>query len=463
MLKLAIALCLLILVCGQVVLWRRRDNVLGYLQGAVFVTAFLLPLFGTTLIEDFGDVAPLYALVLSVGSAGFLLGLAGGAWVGNRPARLKRLTFVEPLDGEKRLARVASRTRLVALAGVASLGAAYAVLGYIPLFAADRLSAKYGVGPYAEGFARGRILYNFALAVAGVVLPVTLAVLLHKRKLVDICLAGGLLFGLGLSLSRTLAFSGVLIFAVAVAFERRTKPSLILAGAVAAFLAAAVVNELLLPAGSGRQAGLAGRVAESSPDVRDHLLFLRGFQAEPRFRGWSIFGGLGVGRDDGDPTIYALQVVTGADDVRQFPSGGIRLPVPVWGYASFGLAGAAMWSAISGFFTGWGVTRIRNLLSRVIDSPGAALNVVLAAVFYSGTFEVAATFYFATTAMFVQFAIAAYLGHRLPGLARYLPFEPRTAASGAGGAPETEASGAGPDPGTGGEAAVSAPAKDPPD
>jgi MFS family permease len=430
LLGVAIALCHLVLVCGQIALWPRRDNVLGYIQAGLFLTTFLLPLVGTNVLGEFDEpVVTVYAWILAAGAAGFLGGLLAGSRLGNRGSQNPPLTFVEPLDDAGDTLRlVLVRTRAVAVAGVVSMAAAYAVLGYVPLLAGDRVSAKYGVGPYTAGFARGGPLYNVALAVASTVLPVALAMLLRRRRLIDLALVAGLLLGLTLTLSRTLAFAGVMLFVVALAVEKRFKPLVILAGVCFAFLAAALFNEIFLP--EGASGSLANRVATSAPDVREHLWFVRAFEQKTDFRqGWAIIGGLAIGRGDLDPATYTIRVITGADDVSQFPSGGLRLPAPVWGYASFGIVGAALWSLLSGLFTGWGMTRLRNLLTGVLGSAGTSLNLVLAAVFYAGTYGTAAGFYFANTSMIVRIAIAVYLGHLLVGFQKYLPFERQRTAS----------------------------------
>jgi hypothetical protein len=249
---------------------------------------------------------------------------------------------------------------------------------------------------------------------------VMLAILFKRRRLLDVCLGGGLLLGLIMSLSRTLAFSGVLLFVVALAFERRIRSILILAMVSGAFVAGALVNEVFFPPQGAGLDTLASRVAVSAPDLREQLEFLRGFQLRGELRrGWALVGGLAFGKGDLDPAAYTLRTITGFNDVELFPSGGLRLPAPIWGFVSFGLIGAGVWSFFSGFFTGWGTTRLRNLVASVKEAPGSSLNLTLAAVFYAGTFGVVSTFYFATSSMFVRLAIALYLGRFLMGPKKY--------------------------------------------
>ena len=103
---------------------------------------------------------------------------------------------------------------------------------------------------YAAGFARGRLVYLFALTFASAVLPLLLILFYRNRRLLDLALAGGLLIGLIASLSRGLALLGPIAVVVAIAVERRISPSLIVAGVVVAFLSGILFNEVAVPYGT---------------------------------------------------------------------------------------------------------------------------------------------------------------------------------------------------------------------
>lgn len=80
---------LLALTCGQVLFWHRRDNVLGYLQGGLFITTLLIPLLGTPIFDEFdSEVTQLYANLIAVGGAAYLVGLYfGSPWETPRPRK----------------------------------------------------------------------------------------------------------------------------------------------------------------------------------------------------------------------------------------------------------------------------------------------------------------------------------------------------------------------------------------
>lgn len=410
--KLEIFVSLLALMCGPILCWRRRDNILGYMQAGLFFVSVLVPLFGTRILDVFEpSVVEHYARLLMVGALFFLFGLAYGSPLGNR-SRLPQVLFSRPLPfAVPRL--FVRRARVAAAAGIVSMLVSFQLLGYVPLFAADRQSAKYGVGAYRAGFERGSLLYHVALALASTVLPVVLAMAYRRRRRADVLLGSMLIFLLLATLNRGEAFLGPLIFLVALAVERRWQPSRILVGVCLAFVAGTLANELVYTSPPTARPPLAARVAATAPDLNDHLLFLTGFELGGRqFVGTeTLQAGLSVSRSKGEynPAAYAVRTITGLSDVSDLASGGARLPPPIWGYSAFGVVGAAIWSFVSGVFSGWGTSMTRRLVSDAQGRPGQSLNLVLAQIFYSGTFFLLATFYFPERSNLVVFLLAMAL------------------------------------------------------
>lgn len=415
---------LLALTCGQILFWRRRDNILGYLQGGLFITTLAIPLLGTSIFERFDpEVTRLYANLMAVGGGAYLAGLCFGAPLGTTPALKGRFTFAQPQMSERLLRLVSIRSRTLSLVGGTVLAGGFLLMGFAPLLAANRVAAKYGIGPYQAGFQRGALVYRLGLALASTILPIALAVAYRRKKLLDWSIGIALILGLSLSLSRGLAFSGVVLFGAAVAVERRVKAGLIFLVVALSFVVGSLSNEIFFPAADVSQS-LATRVAAHAPDVQDHLSFLRGFRLRgEQTTGWTLIAaGISPKKGEYDPSTFALRTVYG--DTDAIPSGGLRLPAPLWGYVSFGFRGAALWSFFAGFFTGWGTTRIKSLLDDVYDQPNSALNLTLAVVFYTGTYGVLSSFYFASTALLVQFAMALYVGRILAAPQRFQPGAP---------------------------------------
>lgn len=410
MLKAQILLSALIFSCAPNLLWRRRDNVLGYLQFGFFVAAFLVPVLGTTVVDDASPKhAEQYANLMLIGAGAFLVGLAAGGRVGGN-IRLPRLSFgtATPMPS----VRVALNARRIAVGGVVVFMGSFALLGYVPLLTADRQLAKYGVGPYAAGFARGSLFYNVSLTVGSTILPVLLAFAMRQRRLLDVVLAFTLFSCLMMSLSRQMAFIGPLVFLIALAVERRWRAWAITASVAFAYVGSALFNTLVSLAPLSGRKSFPEQVLDQTADVRDYIAFLDGFEqrGSVQLGMRPLTAALKFSKEAFNPADYALKVRTGLNDITGLASGGIRLPAPVWGFASFGYAGGAVWSLISGFFIALGVVVVRRALTPSFSRGTQVVQIVLAWVFYEGTFGVLAEFYFFPRVAVIACVMAVMVG-----------------------------------------------------
>lgn len=409
MVRAVICLAWLVLSCGQVLFWWRRDNIFGYLQAGFFFASITVPVLGTSIVADLDQVdVNRYADVMVIGAIAYMVGLCYGASLGQR-MRLPRLVIGAPLDVVPRF--VVKRARQVAVAGVGLLALSFVLLRYVPLLAADRVSAKYGIGLYAPGFARGGLVLHVGLIVASTVLPVVLALIVRNRRPVDVMLAGALLVGVVVTLSRGRAFIGPLVFLVAIAIERRWRPWRITAAVCFLFVAGTLFNELVHLSSSEPGSTFASRVAASAPDVIDHVEFLSGFEAagsqEVGLK--PIIASFRPDKGEYNAASYALRIRTGLPDVTGLASGGLRLPAPIWGYAAYGFPGLVLWSLLSGIAIGWGTRLLRRLLSESALRRRPAMNLVLAWVFFEGTFLVLGEFYYFERVGLIAFALALFL------------------------------------------------------
>lgn len=414
-----IAASLAVIMCGQVLWWRRRDNVFGYIAGATYIVTIAVPIFGTNIIaESDPQVARRLAGILMIGAVAHVLGLGGGGVIGNRARLGHHHTFTQPFGAQPFGVSVPPAlyrwARRLAIASVVLMVGSFALLGYIPAFAADKAAAKYGVGIYAAGAARGGLFYHIALALGSVALPIMLVIFWRRRRFTDLALSGAIGVGLLLTLSRQNAFSGPLIVLVAVLAERRWKPWRILGIVCLSLFFGTLVNELIFSAPEGvATPSFASRVAASAPDVHDQLGFLSGFQilGSERIGTRTLTAGLSVHKGRWDPGQYAVRTLTLLPDASGVGSGGIRLPAAEWGYASYGWPGVVVWSLLSGLFAGWGTVVVRRLVAPANRGSRASLNYVLAWVFYTGTFGLLADFYFPERSGLLLLMVALAVGY----------------------------------------------------
>lgn len=409
MLKVEISLAWLILSCGQVLFWWRRDNIFGYLQAGFFFASVAVPVFCTDLLDGFDEeYVNRYADVLMIGAFAYLIGLACGAALGQKRP-LPNSIFRTPMDPVPAL--FVRRVRQVTLAGLSILALSFVLLGYVPILAADTVAAKYGVGAYEAGFSRGSLVFHVGLIVAGTIVPVILALSVRHKQPIDMILTGAVLLALSASLSRGRAFIGPLVLIVAIAIHRRWRPATIVGVVFFAYIGGALFNEIVHIASPEQGTSFASRVASSAPDVDDQVSFIRGYElAGSKQVGLKpVLSSLSLDKGDYNPSRYTLRIRTGFSDLRGFASGGLRLPAPIWGYASFGFPGVVAWSLLSGTVIGWGASQVRRMLVTTKNAPALYLNLVLAWVFYEGTTVVLAEFYFFERVGLVSFALVLIL------------------------------------------------------
>lgn len=403
-----------VLMCGQILWWRRRDNVLAYVLIATWVVTIVVPIFGTSIVADSDPhVVRRLTWILLIGAGAYVVGLGIGGGIGSRSNFGHTATWTQPL-GDDVPVRIEQWARRLAVGGLFTLAAAFALLGYIPALAADKASAKYGVGIYASGAARGGAVYHVAIALASVALPVMMIVAWRHRSVRHVVLCGALLIGLLLTLSRQNAFSGPLLVVVAIVIERRWRPVVVVAMVCGSLFVGTLVNEIIFPAAPGESTpSFATRVAASAPDVHDQIGFLSGFQVLGNHfvATNTLTAGLSLHKGYYDPGAYAVRTLTLLPDVSGVGSGGIRLPAPEWGYSAYGWTGVVIWSLLSGLFAGWGTVTVKRLVSASAYDRSGSLNYVLAWVFYSGTFGLLATFYFPERAGLLLLVAAVALSY----------------------------------------------------
>lgn len=400
-----------VLTCGPILIWRRRDNVLGYLAVGIFASRYVVPL-GPTLAGFDGDpeVLRLLADLLLAGAVAFAVGLGFGSRIGRQaPIGQAARLLGQPPDGA-RLALITRRVRALAVAGLVLLIAAMGAMGYVPYFEADRVAAKYGVGVYQEAFGRAAVVYRLGLVLSTVALPLSLGLYYRSRRWLDLALALATFAALFVTLSRESALIGPAVFAIAVLAERRHRAVTIGVVAVAGALLGTVVSFTFLADGASSTTDVASRVTESAPDLRDQLGFLAGFQRAPGpTNGRTLLAGLALDDSRWNPSTYALRTLTGFEDLTGFASGGLRLPAPLWGYVSFGWSGVLVFSGLSGLFTGWGLAKVRRALTGTTGTPGSAFALILAVTFFEATYGLLAEFFFLTTAGVAELVVVLAL------------------------------------------------------
>jgi hypothetical protein len=365
MIGIILFICLTIQAVGTYFVWPSRYNIGCHMNLGFIFVAYFVPLIVLDYSNGFtGEIINLYALILIIGTAFYLIGLV----IGNNLPLIKINYLFHYLPNDHYAKKVISITKKSIIAGIVGMIISFAVMGYIPALTSDPLMAKFFKGPYHNSYIRIAVLYRLSFFLLQTMMPIMIIVWYKERKLINLLLVILPIVLLTLTLARGAAFNGILLgLAIICAYRSRLLIFIYtlflifvyVIGSMSFYLVGIIfgIDTLIniLPDGSVWQL-----IASGSPDVNDQLTFLTSFNAHSVYTsGRTIFGGLVPGSYAWNPSIYTLSVINPGADVTTIASGGLRLPVPVWGYVSFGWIGVVVFSILSGIITAYCIKYVK--------------------------------------------------------------------------------------------------------
>lgn len=399
--------------------WPSRWNVLAHTQLVFSVVAYVIPIYFLHVLDYLpSEALDLYFVVATIGLAFAVVGVLVGRVLGSEQrANALRARFPIGKPGHSEV--LARRVRLLTWASIIGIAVSFAVMGFIPAFTPDPLTAKFFRGAYAEPYAPVAPLYRASTSILAVLLPLVALYAIKRRELSWWFAVLGCLAVMLVGLQREPAVTGLLVL-IGVALAARGRGLLLYFGILtAAYFAGGALYAILGNFGLGgfattdatqSQVGFLAQVAGGAPDIRDHAKFLQSwlmYDPEPTY-GRTFVGGLIPGNYQWNTSVWSLQVVNPGVPIERIASGGLRLPAPIWGLASFGWVGVAAVSFGYGFISGW----ISRLAARII--PNLSLSEALPwMVLYLATMEVLPNFFRLSYLSVGQLIIVAWLMYSL--------------------------------------------------
>lgn len=364
---LLIAVCYCLLSVSTYFIWPSRWNVIAHINLGFAAIAYVLPVLVLRQHDAFPDqLLSYFARIMVLGTVSFLVGQSAGALLAGRKMGSLQLARIGRLD-RLSLSTTPRRLFFVVGAGVIFTCVAAFYLGGLPLFAEDPYSAKYFRGEYRVDSPMVSLLYRMGTGILTVTLPLAVAIALGRRvRLGWILLAATATFFMISTLQRGPMAEGLLIL-VAVLFVQKRRFLLCAITIGGSYVFGTLFYDVLrllevgqFAAGSPVRLSLAQRVASTAPDVTDTLKFLLAWtrQGEPLTYGNTMWGGLLPGQYEWNPAVWSLVTQNYGDNINDIRSGGLRLPVPVWGAVNFGDVGVLVVPLIAGFLVGFAVKRL---------------------------------------------------------------------------------------------------------
>lgn len=337
----------------------RRWNIPAHMSLGFCVTAYIIPGLFTDVWSVVSDETVIYYFYINfLGALCLVIGMGIGyvspcyRWVSQKLSYLSSPNLnIEEI--EKRAIRFA-------LVGTLGITLAYMIMGFVPMFAENPLAAKQFKGEYFEAYHRAAALFRFSFSIIVATLPIILTIWWVEKKRSLLFLASLMIFLLLISLARSSSLIGLITFAGIIAARKRSTTVLYIFVLAVIFPVGSAGYYLLgLLTGIEKFSSIyaldsiASVVASGSPDIADQLIFLEGFMRNTPFSfGRTFFGGLMPNNYMWNPSVWTLTYDNVGQDISNIVSGGLRLTVAEWGYASFGWVGVVMVPCISGFISG---------------------------------------------------------------------------------------------------------------
>jgi hypothetical protein len=347
--------------------WRNRWNVPAHISLGFCVTAYIVP---GLLTDVWSQVAPrivdAYTLINVLGAIAIVTGTLLGSRIRPSSALINRFLplFFGHIDR-----RLRQRVEWMVIVGVTGMIAAYAIMGFVPMFAENPLTAKQFKGEYYEPYYRVAYLFRFSFSVLVACLPVIFTswwFFSARRSLFLGLLAA---FLIAISLARASTALGIIIFLGILAASRPRWFKSYLFFVVIVFPLGSA-GYLLLGTALGIESltsfysldSVFDIIASGAPDVSDQLVFLSEFYELNTYTyGRTFVGGLVPGNYMWNPSVWTLTFNNLGADISETVSGGLRLSVAMWGYASFGWIGAIVVPLLSGLISGFLVSLLKRL------------------------------------------------------------------------------------------------------
>ena len=405
-----------LMAAGSYLVWFSKRNILAHLSLGFILTAYLIPISATGILHDFpDDLIGIYAQILMVGAALYVVGIYLGYYAPRVRFSPVAYTF-ESLESRDFTRYIGSWTLLLLTGALIGIWVSFGIMGFVPMFADNPLEAKFFRGDYRAAYQRVSVLYRLSQFVMITLIPIAFMLWYRAKRRVFLWLAVSSVLTLLLALNRGPTAEGVLLFLGVLALRKK--------GWFAPFF---VLVVLIYPFGSSVyhlfgsflnlanfqrfeiDRGLWAVISSGSPDISDQLRFLSAFLEDGTFTfGKTFVGGLVPGNYSWNPHVWTLTTLNRTSDVNSIVSGGLRLPVAMWGYVSFGWLGVLFVPLFSGFIWGAG-TRF----ARAYTNPALPLQSMLVLVFYAEVSYQFSRFYYLSMYSLPTIAVIVLLTYRV--------------------------------------------------
>ncbi|WP_428331687.1 hypothetical protein [Mucilaginibacter sp.] len=334
------------------IVWPSRYNVVTHGMVAGGFISIIVPALILGVPDNYPPaIVDLYTKVLVLGILFFLPALIIGFVIGRRLPTQFSFDIMTREAYEERAIKV---TKIFMVIGVAGLIASYIGMGFMPMFAAEPIAAKLFRGQYQEPYLRVAILFRISFFLISTITPIACIIWYKKRSKLFLFLTSLGLFLMIASLERSGAFGGVVFaFIIVMSFKSRAHFVVLMVILIGIFVLSSFFYYIVGVRHFEGNENVWEVIGRSAPDIDDQMQFMVKFDQKPVWTyGRTMYGGLIPGHYEWNPSVYTLGIIAPGRDVNDVGSGGLRLPLPLWGYVSFQWLGVILFSFFTGLLTG---------------------------------------------------------------------------------------------------------------
>lgn len=349
---------------GGYILWPSRYNILPHLAVGGSFVSIVVPALILQVQDTYpSDIVSFYTTIITIGAIAYVLGNIYG-FINGKGVRTS-FSF-DVMDSALYELRVIQITKKMMIIGIVGLVLSYMIMGFVPMFAENPIAAKLFRGPYQEPYSRVSILYRASFYIVATIMPIACIIWYRYRSKMFLFLVLAVLVLMAVSLQRSGAFMGiVLAFAIVMSIKSRAHFVVLMIILISVFVFSAFFYYLIGINNYREDLNVWQIISAGTPDISDHLDFLAHFDQNPVWTyGRTIYGGLIPGHYEWNPAVYTLTMVNPGADINEIGSGGLRLPLPVWGYVAFGYPGAILFSLITGILGGYFLRILKDIFLR---------------------------------------------------------------------------------------------------
>ena len=380
---------------GTYIIWFSRYNVIAHLNLGVLFVGYFVPLFLTNILDTFPEkLVTMYTIIMGIGAFFYVCGLV----VGVRSNIFEKI-FKKPIFAKSEFSDLSNfKHNLIFFMVFIALfvtALSWAYVGMIPVFAADPIAAKFFKGENYDSYSKIALPYRLAQTILVTLFPIVVTLwVLTKKKSFLFCIVLTVLF-FSLALTRGLVLSGIITLIAVFAAKKRRNIIIFLVLYIVIFSFGSAIYYIYSVISGvtiftySQDSTVWTIIASGAPDIPDQLKLLGAFEDHGTFTlGRTFFGGLIPSQFYWNPSAWSLYILNNTDNINEIASGGLRVPVALWGYFSFGWVGVSIIPFLSGLIFGASTKYIKKYITSE-----NSLRAILALSFYSIVLSFFGNFY----------------------------------------------------------------------